>query len=413
LIDYTKISLFNIDRQRLEKLKCLEFKTEVSEKTGLLSNKKIATYHHCKITIYDTGLILFTGSIHKLYNSLKGIKAPNYNLHRSYNGYNGNQFTINNILEVRAHLCLLFDCESNQMIFQNIEFGINTTPEFCPQLFITGLLFHLGKSFEFRFNRRYAEILHTRYRIKIYNKSEQYGINEQTLRIEISHKKAIDFSDTGIRTFEDINETSLNKALRLLLKRFDEIVYYDNTINRKELNKAVKRKLDKYSNIKYWLEYLKANKRDKHKKQLQKLIAENSKNLHSIIRDNLNKKGVIINRPLETSNGVIINTSYIGLNLTQNYKKKCPITGIDLSREKLGSKYIKTTTINYLRKYHVEVYQNLCSMFLPKNGKRPKFESDIVSHVCKNIRNRYYNPITIKQTGYRAKRYDNQLSLSL
>ncbi|WP_411895727.1 hypothetical protein [Winogradskyella sp. A2] len=407
MIDYTKILLVNVDKHRLEQLNCLEFEIEVSEKTGAISDKKTAEYHHCKIISYDSGRILFIGSIHKMYNSLKGITAPN-----SRKGYNGNQFTLNNIKEVRCHLCSLFDCEPNQIIFQNIEFGINTTIDFSPQSFIKGLLFHYGKPFEFRYNRQYAEVSHTRYRIKVYNKSDQYGLSNHTLRIELSHKKALDFKETGIKTFADVNQASLSRATELLIRRFDEIVYYDNTIDKLDLNISIRRRLDFYSNINFWMN-LKPNKRDKHKKQLQKVISEKSKNLHSILRCDLNNKGVIINQESKKGTEVIINTSNIELNLTHKLKRKCSITGIDLSLEDNSAKYVRTSTIKYLRLNDNETFQMLCSLYIPHNGKRPRFEHSLVAHLCKNIRNTYYNQNKFKQQGYNKKRLKNQLKLSI
>ena len=124
MTDYTKIKLIDIDIERLFSLPCLEFKTIYNLKTYELSRKHVAKYHHCKITIYDTGSVYFSGSIHKLYNSLNDIKAPNYKIDKSYKGYNGNQFKLVNTLEVRTHLTKLFNCEPHQMLFKNIEFSI-------------------------------------------------------------------------------------------------------------------------------------------------------------------------------------------------------------------------------------------------------------------------------------------------
>ena len=351
MIDYTKILVNKADVFRLEKLSQLEFVTQVSEKTGLLFNKKIAEYHHCKITIYDSGTVLFTGSIHKMYNSIKGIIAPNYSSQKNYKGYNGNQFTLTQIFEVRNHLCELFDCQPHQMKFQNIEFGINTIIDFDPQLFILGLLYHRGKPFEFRYNRRYAEVNHTRYRIKIYDKSKQYGIDEYTLRIELSHNKQEDFSVTGIITFGDVNKNTLEKALNHILKRFDEVVYYDRTIDMKKLNKVAEKNAVKYSSANYFLCDLKPNKRDKHKKALKRIITNHSQNLYLKIREDLIKKGVIINRLFKDRKGVIINSSNIELNITQKRNRKCAVTGIDLSHEKGLANYIRTSTLKHLREH--------------------------------------------------------------
>ncbi len=296
LIDYVKLLLLNIDITRLLLLPYLDFKTDVSKQTGELGTKQIAKYHHCKITIYDTGIVLFSGSIHKLYNSLNNIKAPNYNKEKLYKGYNGNQFNLNDILEVRRHLVNLFDCQPLQMAFQNIELGVNTEPKFNPDLFIKGLLYQSGKQFERRYNNNYTQAMHQRYIFKIYNKGNQYGMNTNTLRIELKYKKMHEVKKLGIVTFADINISTLNNAKQELLRRFDEVVYYDYTIDKKSQTVNVKRLLTKYSNPRYWFVTLKSNQRDRPKKRLKKIINEYSENLHSQIRKEIINKCVIINQ---------------------------------------------------------------------------------------------------------------------
>jgi hypothetical protein len=296
MIDYIKLLLLNIDITRLLLLPYLDFKTDVSKQTGELGTKQIAKYHHCKITIYDTGIVLFSGSIHKLYNSLNNIKAPNYNKEKLYKGYNGNQFKLVNILEVRTHLANLFDCQPHQMQFQNIEFGVNAEPVFNPDTFTKGLLYHNGEPFEYRFNNNYTQAIHQRFIFKIYNKGNQYGISTNTLRIELKFRKMKEVHVLGIKTFADINTCTLNKAKRELLKRFDEVVYYDYTINKKSLPSSLKKVLIKYSNPRYWLIKLKSNHRHREKKRLKKIIIDYSENLHSQIRKEIIKKCVIINQ---------------------------------------------------------------------------------------------------------------------
>jgi len=95
-------------------------------------------------------------------------------------------------------------------------------------------LFQRGKKFEFRYNDYYAQVEHQRYILKIYNKSNQYGIDTDTLRIETKELKAIDFSRTGIKTFADVNYQTLDNVKEFLLKRFDEVVYYTIILLRKK-----------------------------------------------------------------------------------------------------------------------------------------------------------------------------------
>ncbi len=418
MIDYIKILLLKIDPDRLLKLSFLDFKIEVSEKTGELSTKRIAEYHFCKITIFDTGVVLFTGSIHKLWNSLNDIQAPNYKNDKTYKGFNGNQFTLENIIEVRSHLENLFECEPQQMLFQNIELGVNTTPGFNPILFIKGLLYHWNKLFEYRYNGNLAQAEHERLIFKIYNKSNQYGMTEFTLRIELKFNRTEELKTIGIRTFADVNQNTLDKAEQLLLSRFDEVVHYDYTINKKVLTKTRKQLLKSYSNPRYWINDLQPNRRDRHKKKLKEITLKYSENLHQQLRQNIIQKCVIINRISESGKCVIINSSSIGLIITQTTSTKtnnnCPVTGIDLKHEYAGAKYIRTSTLNYLHRNDLNTFEKVCSYLLSHtNGNRPKYENGIIPHLAKQVRNRYYNPSTIKQTGYNQKRYNDQLSLSI
>lgn len=296
MIDYIKIALINVDIARLLNIECLEFVSDLSKKTGVISNKSIAEYHFCKIVIYDSGAVFFTGSIHKLWNSIKGVKSNNYGKIDKYNGFNGNQFTITNIFEMRLHLQRLFNCKPHQMVFQNIEFGVNTTPEFNPQKYLKGLLFHRGKLFEYKFNEHFAQVKHQRYFIKVYNKSNQYQMQDYSLRVELKIVKTEDIKQIGIKTFSDINTVTLNKSKELLLKRFNEIVHYDYTIDKKDLTRLQKQQLINYSNPRYWINDLKAEYRDRQKKRLLKITCNNSSNLHKKIAENIIEKCLIINQ---------------------------------------------------------------------------------------------------------------------
>jgi hypothetical protein len=310
LIDYVKISLNNIDIPCILNLEILDFKTIVSTKTGELSTKKVAEYHFCKITIYDSGLVLFTGSIHKLWNSLNKVYAPNYRpltkeqvnkgIKDVYKGFNGNTFAQNHIIDIRRHLTNLFNCTPQQMIFQNIEIGVNTTLHYNPSFYIKGLLYHKNIMFEYKFKRNFAQALHQRFRFKIYNKSSQYQMTNHTLRIELQIKKIEEIKSIGIRTFADINSTVLNKAKQMLLKRFDEVIHYDYTIDKKRLKTTKKESLKNYSNPRYWINDLKSNQRFRHKKMLKEITLKNSNNLHENIRENIKQKCSVINRLSET-----------------------------------------------------------------------------------------------------------------
>ncbi len=304
MIDYTKIYLIGINIKRLLSLNILEFKTEVSEQTGLISKTMIAEYNHCKISIKENSKnkanphVIFSGSIHKMWNSLNGITATcNQGEDSGRNkGFNGNQFTLLNIIEIRSHLEWLFDCKSSQMIFQNIEFGINAIVPFDPKLFLRGLIYHHNKQFEYRFENNFSQAIHTRYILKIYNKSYQYVMLEDILRVELKIIKMIELENIGIVTFADINMLTLEKAKLLLIKKFTEIVYYDYTIQENKFSKSNLLILKDYASSSYWIEEVKPIHRDREKKKLKSWIFDFSENLQQQIITEINRKCVIINR---------------------------------------------------------------------------------------------------------------------
>lgn len=394
LVDYIKILLVKIDVKRL--LGLLEFKTEVSTNTGLISSKKVAEYHFCKITVYDNGVILFTGSIHKLWNSLNNINAPNYNEAKKYKGFNGNQFTIENILEVKNYLELLFDCEPQQMVFQNIELGVNTTPGFDPNLYLKGLLYHKNKIFEYRYNSNLAQAQHQRFIFKIYNKSHQYAMSFNVLRIELKINKTAELKPIGLKTFLDINTKTLQRAKEMLLNRFDEIMHYDYTIKKKTLTGKQNQLLKSYSNPRYWINDLKPQHRHRHKKRLEQITQNYSENLHQQLRQDLIQKCVIINRRPKKSKCVIINSSSIGLNVTQlepvKTLKKCLVTGVNISMQKDNSNLLSNTGLKHIESNNPKLFKKLINIFL--TGEVNKFEKSIYDKLSKQIRNKYYNNLS-------------------
>lgn len=309
MVDFAKIYLENINLEKLIFSSVLDFDTGISKTTGEIKESTLtAEYHFCKITIKNATSIkphvILTGSLHKMWNSLNDVRASNFNVNKVYKGFNGNLFTLNDFISLKKHLENLFNCQASQMVFQNIEFGINTNLNFYPLDYLKGLLYHKNKLFEFSHLGNYAQAKHNNYILKIYNKSFQYKMPQKVLRVEVKYIKMIELLTLNIKTLADINETTLSDAKRTLLKRFNEVVYYDYTIDKTKLSKCKIMSLQKYSNPRYWIEDIKPIHRDRPKKELSTIILNNSQNLHNQIK-------------CEIENCVIINHSSIGLKVTQ------------------------------------------------------------------------------------------------
>lgn len=410
MIDFIKIKINGCNSKRLLDNPLLEFNRSVSEKSGLLNTKTVARHHHCTITVYDGGTIIFSGSIHKMYNSLKGIKPP-----RPYgNGYNGNPFNWQEINFSIKYLVSLFEVETYQMQIQQIEYGQNLVTTFDPQAFISGLLMHQGKAFEFRYNENYSQAVHSDYLLKIYNKGNQYQLPIHTLRVEIKvFKMRYQQKDIGASTIADITPERLKKTFTFLREHLQDIIYFDTTINKKELSKVDKNRLQKLSNPNYWKK-LPSNKRHEPKKNLAALNLKKSQNLKGELMAQIMKNEVIFHRLFKTKTGVTFHSSTIRRNITLKSPKKCPITGLSLEFEKDDAKYARTTTLKQLKKVNKYKYFEICSILLSKSKfNRPKFENDLFKHLVKQIRNRYYNPNQVKKLGYNKRKTNSQLALSL
>lgn len=390
-MDYIKLFLINIDINKLLNSPLLDFYEDVNTTTGELktvekNGKKyttpIAMYHHCKITVHNvSGLVIFSGSIHKMWNSLNNIQAPS----NGDKGFNGNDFPSNGINSVRDHLTTLFDCKSNQMEFKNIEFGLNVNVPFPVKLFTKGLLYHYGKMFTSQRNQAYWQCDHNNYKIKIYDKGNQYGMKENKIRVEIKITRMEEIKGLDIATFEDITKSTLEKAYKHLLKRFDEVVYYDRSIDKNQLTKLELIKIKDYSNQSYWMD-LDSRLRDRPKKKLNLIIEKYSDRLKEQIRSSLIKKCVIINRLSEMAKCVIINTSSILLNITHSVPRYCLVTGIDISMQRPSSKYLSITGLKFLEINDLPTFLILKKSLL--TGYVNKFEKDVYSMMSKQIRNR-------------------------
>jgi hypothetical protein len=290
LVDYVKLKVIGGSAEALLRDKRLDFKFLTSKSTGEeFENVLTANYRFCTITIYKSQLenhadqIIFSGSIHKLVNDLNQIFAPNYDSKKPYKGFNGNKLTYKNLRKAKRHICRLLQCEATQIVIQNIEFAINGEINTDPKLFTKGLMYHRGVAFEFRYGKNFAEVAHQRYSIKIYNKSEQCGMDTNVLRVELKFNKMIDLRPLGIMTFADLTPEKLLAVHELLLKRLDESVFYDFTIDTTQMSKNEAKYCSMYSNPNYWLETLRPNERDFHKKRLHDLTKRYSANMKHMV----------------------------------------------------------------------------------------------------------------------------------
>ena len=251
MIDFVKIQLINYNSdwfKKIEEKPLIEFKTTVSTKTGELSNKKEAEFRGMKLIIYESGFTLLQGSLHKYWN---------------HGQHNYNDFTFHDLQNVINDLKKTLDLDLNKCVLRNLEVGVNITPPINTNSILNNLIIHQGKKFKDvslgLSNVNYKQAEHERYYLKVYNKKIQYDnqfeILNELMRIELKIVKMIDINKLGITSLLDL--TNKKKILSLkpnLLKAWDDIVLFDETLNKNRLTNFQKEtKINQWQNSNYWL----------------------------------------------------------------------------------------------------------------------------------------------------------------
>lgn len=278
MIDFVKAVITGCSIEKLANNKLLHFKSEFSEKTGVISPKRIASYKGLKFII-NHKRVSIEGSLHKYQN----------------NGFhNYDSFTYSQLCEVLQDLELLLATPLDAMKLENIEFGVNIDPLYSTTRILSSLLFHCQKPFkEIAFKKGdYRLVLHDRYSIKAYDKALQFNLNEKILRFEIHCNKMKQIEHTGISQLSHLLDTSKLYALqRVLLKRWDEVFFYDWTIDKqKALTKIDIEQYYQMQNTSYWLGMNRRKRYKQRVKYTEKLVHPFSKNIHKRIGEIIRTK---------------------------------------------------------------------------------------------------------------------------
>lgn len=185
------------------------------------------------------------GSLHKLNNFLLFDEDHNYN-----------NFSLCQINDVICYLTKIFEIE-NATSLTNLEFGFNIDVSKSPQDIIDYNLLmyknkHHNRDDKFGGKGDFKEFKTTDFNIKIYNKSKQYQLKENKLRIELKITSKRYLQNLGIFKLEDLNEIEIIYSLyERLLKEFKELTIVDEfyLLN---LPKEDKDNLVKFTNPNYW-----------------------------------------------------------------------------------------------------------------------------------------------------------------
>lgn len=418
MIDGIKLELKNPDFAHQIRLNPnFDFINEVNEKTGVIEDCKTAKYKNITIRVFNSGLVLITGSLHKFKNN--GV-------------HNYDDFNFNEVIVMIDEMQKLFEFDLNKVKIDNLEFGVNITPPIPTKEVLKHLVCHKREPFkQITYpNSDYRECKHQQFIIKIYDKAKQYNQTEQILRVEVKCFKMGELNRIGIYYLSDLLNIDVYPVLgQMLTETWDEILYIDHTVNTNNLTLKQRENFKNWRNPLYWqglTEHPIKKKFNTEREKYQKTVHEHSEKIQSQIsclvsekwEQLTNKSKPLIAKKWEqlTNNPKSkkqeqgkINHLYNEI-IIPDTEKRCIVTGLSISMQKEESIFIGSTGVKWYLENEPETYCSTLSPILANSKYRnASIEKQIkeISHLIRDKKNNLYHNYKRDSDKRGAKLFDD------
>jgi hypothetical protein len=244
------VKLFVNDKHRFEnhiiKNGLMELSSSVNHYTGEVNEyPKRGNDLNLNVNITQNQATIL-GSIHK-YNNIKEERG----------NQNYNDFSFCQIVEVIRQLEEKYQIKNDTSI-TNLEFGFNLVVERAPKLIIDNNVLmnnykSPNKNLKFLGRGNYKEFQLSDYCIKIYDKTKQYRLKSNILRVELKITRKRFLQKLDIYSLEDLmyNWTYV-KLFEDFIAKFEGLIIVDefdaDLVPEKDYNKLIK-----YTNPNYWI----------------------------------------------------------------------------------------------------------------------------------------------------------------
>lgn len=188
-------------------------------------------------------------SLHKYFNQIIEDKSHNYN-----------DFDFCDILFVLNSLEQEINYPLEKTSVTNLEFGFNIEMDICPTKFLeNNVLMYDFKSpcYDPKNDKgkKIKKFAYTEYEVKIYNKSLQYQLDKQVLRIEIKYKSKRLLNKLGIYNLNDLKNIENIKALMQdFLTKFEALLILDSYNGNFLMSKKERQFITHCTHPNYWIE---------------------------------------------------------------------------------------------------------------------------------------------------------------
>lgn len=423
MIDFVK--LWVEDQHVIQKLQDNSLLTFIPSTTRQgLDNGLIAEFHGIEFSIYHSSRAEIRGSLHKFWNSyIQSNGLQNWN--------DFNRIDLINSIET---LCKTFDLDPTKLSIHNLEFGVNVElPEGQTAI---GILQRFISYSTKKFNviptsspGYYIEALLMDFFIKIYDKGTQSNRPNQIIRFE--NKARAMKKVPGIVTLNDlIDPNKLELLGKSLIKTYDGCII-DEPIDINQLTDRESKTIqlirslrdDKDWESSHW-RTITDKQRSQLRKRYDKVVAKYGATIRPMVRGlimdkwerlllcdtalphskgqerqegSLGTNSLIVVKPDQTEEMLSFFTPPAadaeerGGAVSREKIRFCLVTGIDISRQLLSTKFVSKSTILYLYDHKPDEFERLAKQFLPVK-KRMIYDVELWAYcIAHNIRNKAYN----------------------
>lgn len=396
-----KLSIVTFDQSEIKKVWSNRLLIFLKKEEYLVKDEikegESSTYRNLVFKKYDNRLVI-SGSIHYFFNNGK---------------HNANDFTSSNSIRTIEAIIREFNINPRLFKIQGIEYGCNISLDIDVNTLLRSLKFFKKTQITQSNNYKNFYFVGTDYfGFKLYNKTQDCRgyASPNVLRVEGKSRVSQYIGKMGLNTLADLTMPDAYKKLKQnLLEQWSKILLFDFTLS----------DFKEEHTTEYWLDAIHNKSRNtfnNRKRSYLKRLPKDS--MYFRLTDQIKEKLIELEdcAKLTTflNDDIVQNGTITNSNNTQslNQTRKCLITGIPLDLESPDSTYIKTTTLKYLMNNDWQMFSNISNLLLQNsNCNHTKYEPNLISHLAKQIRNRVYNKRTIRNIGYKAKKYKNQYQI--
>lgn len=363
MFDYIYTRIKGISPGEILKNPELDFVTSVNLTTGeLISGNKERKRGGVRFpkTVKKAGLGALTVKVtNDEHINLEG------SLHEYCHGNNFCQFSRDELSRVVSQIEGALQTDAGNIILHNLEFGVNISPPFPVAEFLDGILHYKGRepdryTYDGRGNMR--KFTFQQYEVKFYDKSAQYQIPGNILRVEVKVTR-MEFLHRRIelRTLRDLLRCEFYPALKdILLEIVEGLIVAENALEKDGLRVSDRNFLKMADGRRFWTRLFSENSRKYWKKakkfrelmdragavkvrlRILELVSSTWSRLSETRNDLTDQRGNDLTNQRKEEGGQF-NTYTNGLNDTYPHKptdsdsRKCKTCGRDISDQRPGS----------------------------------------------------------------------------